>query len=248
MTLASAIIQSAYREGNLLPAGTTGTTAQNAEALDRLNRFVRSLYGNDMGENLADWLAPSPQRTAPVAANYPQFPLACDLPSSVTPYPPKNSRIVYGATQSSTAYFPEAPDDGSRMGAICAAGAVDATTLTLDGNGRTIEGAATLVLTAPFTPKRWLYRADLGDWTLIADLAESDEMPFSDDMDDLFITGLAIRLAPGYDKQVGAETVSTFKTMLAKFRARYRQAGTTVFGSQDFPRSLQSYAAGSWGF
>lgn len=247
MTVASVIIQSAFREGNIIPAGKEATTAEKAEALSRLNRFIRGLYGNEMGENLADWLVPAPQRTAPVAANYPQLPLAADPTSAVYPYPPKNSRIVFAASENSRVYFPEAPDDGTRMGIAVGGTAPDAVTVTLDGNGRTIEAATEVQLTTPFTHRRWLYRSDLADWRLIADLAATDELPFSEDMDDLFITGLAIRLAPGFDKTVPPETIATFKTMRASFRARYRQAAPTIFGAQDFPRGLQSFSSGRWG-
>jgi hypothetical protein len=214
-----------------------------------------------MGEMLEDWLLPAPQRTAPVAANYPQLPYPQGLDGNllslpinttpgpfVTPFPPKNSRIVFagkGGT-SYTAYFPEAPDDGSRMGLIQGATGDSGVSLTLDGNGRLIDGSPTMALTTPLTHMRWLYRADIGDWRPMAQLLASDEMPFAPDMDDFFISALAIRFAPGYDKTVSGETSLAYKSGMSAFRARYRQAGTTTYGSGNIPNGQQSFISGRW--
>lgn len=262
MTIASKLIQAGYREGNLIPAGKQPTVDEQAEALDRLNAYIAGVYGYEMGEPLLDWNAPAPQRTAPVAANYPQLPYPQGLDASLltTPfaydpdqdvylYPPKNSRVVFGS-QTLKLFFPEAPDDGSRMGIVQGSGAGDGgmagTTITLDGNGRTIGGADTLVLTAPVTPAEWLYRADLGDWVLVADMELTDECPFPKKFDDLWICMLAIRLASRYSKTTGPGTEATAIAMMKKLKAQYRQHGTTTYGSADFPRSLQSYISGRW--
>jgi len=262
MTLASDIITQALREGNIIPVGQSPTSAESAEALPRLNAILAGVFGYEMGEQLADWLVPAPQRTAPVAANYPQLPYPQGLDGSllalpinydptiqVFPYPPKNSRIVYDGKAAQTVYFPEAPDDGSRMGLICGGSPVGASTITLNGNGRTIGGAATQaysVIGGTIAPKQWLYRADLGDWLLIAPLASGDTFPFPIDVEDVFICMLAVRLAPRFGKVIGDGTITTLKNAMAHFKARYKQAGTTVFGSQDFPRALESFISGRW--
>jgi hypothetical protein len=262
MALASDIITGAYREGNLIPVGTVPTAAENTEALDRLNNIIQMTFGYEMGEKLEDWPVPAPQRTAPQAANYPQLPYPQGLDGSllglpfnydptimVYPFPPKNSRIVYGDT-TTTVYFPEAPDDGSRMAMVPATGLGDGgaagQVLTLDGNGRTIETSATKVYTAPITARQWLYRADLGDWLVIQDLALTDTIQFPREFDDLWILLLAIRLMPRNSKPVSNETAEALKSMMARFKTRYRQYQVTTFGSQDFPRSLQSYISGRW--
>ena len=264
MTTATSIIQSAYREGNLIAAGKSPSTNEQNEALERLNRYVQGVYGNEMGENLTDWIAPSPQRTAVVAANFPQAPYPTDLAfgfgnplagdpnSNIWPYPPTNSRIVFGGV-TNTIYFPESPMDGSRMAVVQGSGAgdsgVDGAVLTLNGNGRTIQGAATQTFTwhtVPTTAKSWLYRADLADWTLVVDMGLTDQLPFPSELDDLWITALAIRLAGRYGKTTAPETAALFKKMLSQLQARYRQAGTTVYGSEQMPRSLQTYIAGRW--
>lgn len=262
MTTATSLITSAYREGNLIPVGTTPTVNEQNEALERLNRIIQGTFGHEMGEPLMDWLVPAPQRTAPIAANYPQLPypqgldadllttpFAFDQTSNIFQFPPRNSRIVWGNV-SFTAYFPEMPNDGSRMAIVQGSGAGDggqpAQTLTLNGNGRTIQGSNTQALASPLTPTEWVYRADLADWQKVQDMALNDNCIFPPEHDDLWIVWLAIRLAPRYGKTISPETDQVGLTALKRFQARYRQDAPTTYGSNEFPRSLQSYISGRW--
>lgn len=270
MTTASSIISDAYREGNLIAVGTSPSTNQQTEALTRLNALVNGIFGYELGENLSDWIYPAPQRTAPVAANFPQLPGAWDGftdPLSVgilsntqwTPYPPKNSRIVWGQ-KTGAVYFPEAPNAGSRMGLVQGSGAGDSGAIgqiiTLDGNGRFIQDPAdslfkssitiTSAAVATFTPQEWFYRDDLGQWVLRKDMALADQLPFPKDYDDFFVCGVMIRFAPSYGKVVAQETVAAGTAALKRLKARYRQEAPTVYGSQNFPNGFQSFAAGQW--
>lgn len=259
MTTALKLIQAAYREGNLIAVGKQPGTDEQSEALEALNRFINGIFGFEMGENLADWLYPAPQRTAPVAANYPQHPIVeCQsglTNTYLTPFPPRNSRIVWGQT-TGTVYFPEAPEPGSRLAFVEGSGAGDegqpGEILTLDGNGRQVQDPAdlafksTLDLTSPADGHQWFYRDDLGQWVLCQDLALTDECPFPKEFDDFFICTLAKRLAPRYGKITAAETIETAKITLVRLKARYRQSAPTVYGSDNFPRTSQSYISGSW--
>lgn len=268
MTTASSIISDAYREGNLIAVGASPSTNQQTEALARLNALVNGIFGYELGENLADWLFPAPQRTAPVAANFPQLPGAWDLvtdPLSLgllsnaqwTPYPPKNSRIVWGQV-TGTLYFPEAPDPGSRMGIVQGSGAGDSGSagqiITLNGNGRYIQdpqdslfkASITLTAASNFTPQEWFYRDDLGQWVLRKDMVLTDQLPFPKDYDDFFVCGVMIRFAPRYGKVVAQETVAAAGAALKRLRARYRQSAPTVYGSQNFPPGYQSYSTSLW--
>lgn len=260
MTTALVIIKAAYREGNLIPVGSTPSANEQAEALDVLNRIRSSVYGEELGENLFDWPVPIPQRTAPVAANWPQWPFPPELMSgaetqSLAPYLPKNARVVFGGVVT-TAYFPEQPDDGSRVAVVQGSGAGDGgavgAVLTLNGNGRTIQGANTQTFTfasPAAAPKQWMYRADLGDWTLVADLATvGDDIAFPSDLDDLWVSMLAIRLAPRYGNATAQETAATYTRMMKKLKAKYRQAIDTTYGASDIPNSYQSYAGNRWGW
>jgi hypothetical protein len=266
MTIASVLIQAAYREGNLIPVGTSPTANETTEALERLNRYISAVFGFEMGEELTDWLVPVPQRTAPVAANFPQAPwptddafgfgnpLSTDPSAAIYPYPPANSRIIFGGV-AQTIYFPEQPNDGARMAIVQGSGAGDTGTagavLTVNGNSRTITKAATTTFTFAALPNptvgvEYLYRADLGDWRLVGDMLMTAECPFPKTYDDLWICALAIRLAPRYSKAVMPETTALFKSTLSKLKAKYRQTAPTTYGSTNFPNARESYISGSW--
>ena len=267
MTTAQALITAAYRELNIIARGTAPTTNQSTEALARLNAYIASVYGFEIGEPLSDWGFPAPQRTAPYAANFPQAPypystdvnilstpLAQDLSSTITPYPPRNSRVVWGGIVNSTLYFPESPSPGTRMGLVPGPDNLNTAVLTLDGNGRYIRSplypatadADQFVPALPIAPAHWFFRDDIGVWVPISNLSLTSDSPFPQDFDDFFIVTLAIRLAPGYNKTVSAESQKAGMDALKRLKARYRQEGTTVYGSFDFPRSLQSYISGRW--
>jgi hypothetical protein len=259
MTLAADLIQSAYREGNLIAAGKQPTTAEQTEALAALNRFVNGIFGYEMGENLADWQFPAPQRTAPVAANYPQLPrpdyLGPLYNSYWSPFPPINYRVVWGAV-TGTVYFSDKPEPGSRMAFVQGSGAgddgEDGSILTFDGNGRLIQDPDDLqyktqiTITSPAESVQWFYRDDLGQWVVCQDMELTDECPFPKEFDDFFICALAKRLAPRYGKITANETIETARITLSRLKARYRQSAPTVYGSTDFPRTSQSYIVGDW--
>lgn len=259
MTTALKLIQAAFREGNLIAVGSSPTASEQTEALDKLNRLVNGVFGYEMGENLADWLFPAPQRTGQVATSYPQLPspdyVGPFFNAYLTPYPPTNSRVVWGMT-TGTLYFSDKPEPGSRMSVVQGSGAGDAgapgNLLTLNGNGRYIQDPAdmafktTVVLTAPITGNQWFYRDDLGQWVLCQDLVIGAENPFPKEFDDFFVCALSKRLAPSYNKITAAETVETAKNKLTALKSRYRQSQPTVYGSENFPRTAQSFLVGDW--
>ena len=267
-TQAQNIVSDAYREANIVALGSSPTANQQTEALERLNRYILGVYSFELVEPLADWMAPQPQRTAPVAANYPQapyplntdssilpFPMSTELDPYVYPYPPKNSRVVWGGN-TMTVFFPEQPENGSRMQLVQGSGAGDngqnGNILTIDGNGRYVSAAGntqnTYVFnaTVPIATISWIYIAELGVWQAINDLALTDSLPFPSTFNDLWITALMIRLGPRYNKPASEETQLIFKQMLLKIKQAYRQSAPTVYGSFDFPRTLQSYISGHW--
>lgn len=242
MTIASVLIASAYREGNLISVGGSPTTAEAAEALTLLNNFIGALFGTELGEHLSDWLVPAPQRTGTVAARFPLLPATNDPPSEVYLYPPGNSRIISHITTATTVYFPEQPNDGARMGFVQRGATA---TITLSGNGKTIEAATTkAILAATLTPLKWLYRADTGNWVALATLVSSDESPLPVEFDDLLICGLNIRLAPRNGKDPLNATVARYTDMLKKLKTRYKQPTAAAGSGGDIPGTAQTYGGG----
>lgn len=267
MTLARDIIRRGFREDNLIPVGKSPTVDEVAEGLELLNSFMLSVYGYELGEPMADWVAPQPQRTAPVAANYPQMPfplgldymanptpLADDATINIYPYPPANSRLVWNGAPM-RAYLPEEPRPGARIGLVQGSGAAGniapGQQLVLDGNGRRIESAAgavsaSLTLVDPVDPANWFYRADTGVWRFVRAVTIDEEILFPPEYDDFWIGALSIRLAPRYSKTVSTDTVNNTGRMLAKMRGEFRQVAPTVYGADNIPRPLESYTQGRW--
>lgn len=115
------------------------------------------------------------------------------------------------------------PHEGQRV-AVADAGANLATyNLTLDGNGRTIEGAATQVLATDGMVRQWLYRGDTANWVRLTDLALDDDLPFPTEFDDYFAILLAMRLNPRHGRTLMEESAAWFTGREGAFEARYRR-------------------------
>lgn len=215
MTLTPDIIQSAYRESNLIAIGATPSTAQTAEALKRLQVLVSGVYGSEVGDPLLDWPLGN---DGVVAAN--------TWTENEWKYPVANARLIIASTKAQTVYFPPDPDDGARIVLIDPNGFLSPEArLTVYGNGRTIQGAASQEVNTANASQTWFYRADLGNWMLLSELTgvADEEFPFPQEFDDYFITRLAMRLNPRYGRSLGEASVVELDRVLGRLRARYRQ-------------------------
>ena len=235
MTLISSIITDAYREGNILPLRKAPDVLQVAEALRLFQQNINSIYGGDAGEPLVDW---------------PLGTFGVDEPGIVDPRTPDliqrpsiNSRLLATATAALTVYLTPYPQDGARMSIADTFGRLAAFPVTLDANGRTIEGNPTLVLNVDGAFQEWFYRADLGDWVKLDALLSTDQNPFPDAFDIFFICGLAMRLNPRYGREMDPQTAAAFKANRRQFIARYLQSQPLeVDDSISWPfMSAQSY-------
>ncbi len=241
MTIATDLVTRAYRELNLIPTGDSPTTAEATEGLTLLNNLVDFCIGTLIGENLAEWPVPPPQRTDPTRAQYPLFPPESDVSLTVYQAPPGNVRLMCSITTATTLYMPHNPNDGAR---VSLANVGMTATLTLDGNGRKIETASTLAVTNSATTKRWFYRGDTGNWVLLATLAGSDTPPLPIEYDDYLAIGTAIRLGPRHGRTVSAESLAMYKMQQAAIKARYRQI-TASINPGDIVNSMQTPMLGT---
>lgn len=235
MTTTLEIITSAYRESNLIAIGASPSAPQVTEGLARLNALVSGVYGYEVGDPLADW----PVGVEGVADDVGSW------DSNAWSYPPANVRLIAGHTSATTVYLPPAPDDGARVVVIDPNARLAAAPITLDGNGRAIEGATSVTLSANSLERSWLYRADKGNWTRLSTLTATDdeEFPFPIEFDDYFITRLAMRINPRYGRSIGAESADAMERTLGKLRARYRQKKSIM--GEPGPASLtRGYGAG----
>jgi hypothetical protein len=245
LTQVQSLVVGAFREGNLIPVGTQPSTAELTEGLDLFNRLLLSLFGFTVGEKLRDWRIQEQQRTGSVSRTYPLLPGSQLSRVPQWPlYPPQNARIVWDGSPVH-AYFPERPDDGAVMGLTPGSGAAqsDQGELTLDGNGLLIAGQelAEYDSLAMVEPKRWFYRADLGDWLEVKALAVDEDNLFPPELDDLWICGVSIRMAPRYGKEIGAATIARVKDMQTLLRTRYAQSEPTPSGCENTIPAFESF-------
>ena len=217
MTTTAQIIADAYRQGNILAVTATPTTAQQTEALRYLNRIVKSVFGNEAGENFL---------TLPIGRVNIQrptgFPWYDNVPDGDW-FIPENTRLICNINAPITLYMHPSPDDGSRLAVSDVAGNFATNNVTLEGNGRRIENATSLVLSANGTNTEWFFRADLSNWMKYAPLVALDTFPFPEEFDDFFITMLALRLNPAYGRTLDPQSQMVFNRSKTQIRARYTQ-------------------------
>lgn len=233
-TVVSEIVNQAYREGNFVAVGELPTAAEVSEAIPRLNGLLSSLFGHELGEIFREWPVP--------AVGYPTAPVRWQLTptgpaaAGAEPwaYPPGNVRMIVRITSPQTIFFPVNPQDGARIQYVDVGSSA---ALTLDGNGRLIEGETEISGSPPVEGRRtWLYRADLGDWIQIKTLIGTDEVPLPEEFDDLLITGLTIRIAPRYGVKIDDAIIARFVDMVSRLKKRYKQTeGYPTSEVQVFP-------------
>lgn len=233
MTLISSIIADAYRESNLIALGRDPTDPQVTEGLRLLNQLFRAVFGDEAGESLQDW----------PLGNYGREIDDTSLTDRQLAHPFLNRRMLALNEAAITVYLSAKPQDGSRMGIIDPFGRLSTYPITLDGNGRTIDGSATALLNTNGLATEWFYRADLGDWVTITNKLATDQMPFPDDFDSFWITFLAMRINPRYGRSLNELSVAIYKSERAKFVSRYLQSlPLEIDDSVSWPfMSTQSY-------
>ena len=217
MTLVSDIVRDAFRETNILPLGIAPNAAQTEEALRLLNSLVKSLYGTDAGELLTD------------------RPLGCfgieEQPRAIFEsnlwgrhHRHINQRLIATNEEPTTVHFTQRPQDGSRMAFIDPYSRASQAPVTLDGNGRPIEGADSIVMNVDGESRTWFYRAELGRWLRLSNLQEADELPFPEEFDSFFTISLAMRINPRYGRDMDQQSIAEFQRNRRNFVNRYLQS------------------------
>lgn len=217
MTLISDIITEAFRSLNLVAAGQSPTSAETDEALILLNRNIRSMFGTSLGTELSDVNYGESGLTSKVYDNLDWW------QSLYGEAVPPNSRLVCNLVGPETLYLFDKPQDGSRFAIVDAAGNLSINPLTIEGNGRTIEGASQLVVNTNGALLEYFYRADQGDWKQISALTLTDESPFPFEFDDLLIQSLAISMCSRYGVTMTDTQMADYSRVKSRFSARYSQ-------------------------
>lgn len=218
MTLVSSIIIDAYRESNMVALDRALTAGQSTEALRLLNTVLNSIYGSDAGELITDW----PLGNFGRQPNFHRY--AVNTDDERLRQPPINRRLIALNERAETVYLTAEPQDGSRMAVADPFARLAAFPVTLNANGRTIEGAPALLLNVSGLFREWLYRADLSAWVRISDISAVEEMPFPAKFDNMFIILLAMRLNPRYGRKLDEQSALILRQQRRDFIARYLQS------------------------
>jgi len=214
VSLTSEIITFAHRETNLVAKGQAPSAEHVAEALPRLNSLVSAAYGYEVGRQFIDW----PVGQQGISAEDQTY-----WSANEWQFPPANVRLIAASDSAQTIYLHPQPSDGARVALIDPAGLLASAPITIDGNGRRIEGVASVV---PTVNTIWFYRADQGNWVVLSALTAVDpeEFPFPIEFDDYFVIMLAARINPRYGRSLSEASTAILGATLEKLRARYRQA------------------------
>ena len=230
MTLVSDIITSGLRESNAVGRTQPVPAGESAEALARLEAIVFSCLGNDVGYILEDWnVASSTSITKPSGV-----PLNTTQITAFTI--PPNARFACALTGAVALTLNPQPQDGERFSVMDTKASFAAHNLTLHPNGRKLAGGvADVVLSTNGAINEYFYRADIGDWKLIAPLDPANEFLFPEDFDDFFIISLAMRMNPRYGVQLSPESKATLDQQKSQITARYSQTRLNVGSIQTAP-------------
>lgn len=209
-------ITHAMRSIGVLAIGRELKAAEAVEGLFRLQAIIDGLFGNGVGLKLTD----------------------TDVTGDVDVA--TDSRNLVAATNAITLTFPQSPANGARVQIKDMAGNFATYPVTIDGNGRHVEGSATATISMNGTDTTWVYIADDANWAKVAPLALTDTMPIADD--EFFTLNLAKRMAPTY----GAQFVDDVGLLRAANRIRARFSSSVVIPCDDAVRylSTQSYRNG----
>jgi hypothetical protein len=215
MTAISTIISDAYRETNLIARGASPNTSEEQEGLRLLNRFIQSLFGNEVGDNLEEALIGNNSNIDTSTYNN-EFELFVD-----NNFLPPGYRLKLNLDEAKTIKLDPRPEDGDMFGVVDASNNLATYNLTLDGNGSRIEGNTDLTLNISGYSATWFYRADKANWQRVTNLTATDESPFPEAFDDLLIIGLAMRLNPRNGPPLSEMSLTRYANVLRKFKARY---------------------------
>jgi hypothetical protein len=215
VTTLQPIITQGYRELNLVAVGKSPSPLQVDEGLLLLLNVIDVTICGDAGENLRDW----------PLGDFGRQPLErYNLALQCYQNPRINCRLIATNEQAMTVYLPVKPSDGTVMAIVDPFNRLSAVPVTLDGNGRTIEGGQSVLLDLDGTDRKWLYRADLGTWVRLTELAIGDKMPFPKTWDFFFSIELALRLSGRSGRAITAATATVYKKLRERFVNKYLQS------------------------
>ena len=214
MSLTRDIVQDAMRESNLIALGAEPDAAQGQEAMRLLNRIVAGIFGNEVGENLNDWVIPGPYGL--VTTPWLQW-----LPPDI--------RLILGeGAGAQTFKLNPYPANGDRIQLIDSGSGFAANPVTLQVQAAQFEGSSSDYVADPngFN-QTWIYRDDTSNWARVLPVDPAGEFPFPEAYDDAFVQMLALRLSPRYQQQFSDESRIALQRNMNQLKAFYSRTRVT---------------------
>lgn len=232
MTQCADILENAFYEAGLTTELQNATPTQTNKAMDTLAGIIKFLYGTSAGEQLNAW----PLGNFGRAAQYKYLPSL-----QVIQRVPLNAQLIAVNENAITVNLPVNPSDGARFAIIDPFNRLATAPVTVDGNGRTIDGTPTVTFNVNGYSALFFYRDDLAKWVRVTPLLITDEMPFPDEYDEMFKIMMAMRLNPVYGRNLSSTQTMFLKEYRQQFTARYVQSMPLQINTDISYATRQSY-------
>lgn len=204
MATAADTIKLALRKIRVIGQGANPTTAQQQGALTELNAIINGLVG--FGSSV-EWRDYPVESAHDIVADYPAQRFLCKAGVTLTLPAGSQARPVF---------------DGMRVGVVDAAGTAATSNITLARNGWKIAGsAANATISTNNASRVYMFRADLGDWKLAADLETGTAIPFPAEFDLPLALILADSLGGEYGQRLSDRDFDLMRGGRARLRNRY---------------------------
>lgn len=216
MATAQETIVTALQALKVLGLGESPTTAQNVYCLKQLNAYLRQL--RSFGVSLA-MINRRVDSSYQVGLQWPALRLECTTGVTIT--------LPEGAGQP--------VPDGMRIEVIDVAGTAASSPITIARNGWKINGAAAnYTISANGGAANLFFRAELGDWRLLADLALADDLGLPAEFDEAIALNAARRFTL-FGQRLSPEDFELAEHGEARLRARYGKAPPATFDPALWP-------------
>lgn len=209
MATARETIQTGLEALRVVGFGQSPTSAQAAYCLKQLNNWLYERLGFGASLPLQNERIDSAYT---VGTRWPAVRLMC-------------------VTTGITITLPERPVDGQIVEIVDAAETADTSNITVARNGWLINGAASnYTISTEGANVKLRFRADLGDWKLLADLGLDDALPFPREFD----KAIALNAARDYARfgqSLSRRDEESADDGLRKLRARYAKPPAVQYDS-----------------
>lgn len=205
---AAECIRLALRKLRVIGQGQNPDSAAQTDALTELNAMLNGLVG--FGSSL-QWKDLYVEEDYEIFPSYPAQRLLCQHSSTLTITLPE------GAADSPIA-------DGMRVAIVDVSANAATYNITVARNGWKIAAAAAnATISTNSASVVYMFRAELGDWKLAADLATADSLPFPTEFDLPIALMLAHRLGGEYGQELSQADFYYMRGARTKLRNRYCQ-------------------------